>query len=261
MKKAIDRGEVYVNGEKAGTGKHVAGGDIIELFDLQKRAPKPYEIDISVVYEDAHLAVVVKPAGLMTAGNAFKTLQNCLDFNLQKSTEEFALKHARPVHRLDAATSGLIIAAKTTQAQIRLGEMFAAREIRKKYAAVVIGKTAEEGFFNAAIDGKESSTKYERADCVPSLRNEHLSLLHLYPTTGRTHQIRKHTSGAGFPIFGDKLYGKEGEIYKGKGLFLAAIGLEFLHPVSSELLCISTALPQKFTSLLRREKRRWQRLN
>lgn len=261
MKKAIDRGEVRVNGQPAGTGKYIGGGDLIELFDLQTRPPKPYEREIEVVFEDDFLAIVNKPAGLMTVGNAFKTLQNCLTGNLSKSKEKYALKYPRPVHRLDAATSGLVLTAKTPTAQTALGKMFAERDIKKKYAAIVTGKTEEAGNFAEEIDGKSACTRFEAISVVPSLRNDYLTLLHLYPETGRTHQIRKHTAAAGHPIFGDKLYGKEGEIYRGKGLFLAAIGLTFIHPITEQEMSVHISPPHKFASLLLREERRWKRLN
>ena len=258
MKKAIDKGEVKVNGEYAGTGKFVNTGDLIELIDLQKTLPKPYELTISVVFEDDFLAVVNKPAGLVTSGNQFKTLQNCLVANLKKSTAVDSLKFPQVVHRLDAPTSGLVLVAKTAQSRIALSKIFEHREIKKTYQAVVIGQPEAEGEINIPVDKKEAFTLYQVSQTVPSLRNTHLSLLNLHPRTGRTHQLRKHLSAIGHPIFGDKLYGQEGEIYKGKGLFLAAIRLEFSHPITAQKMEISVETPHKFSSLLVREERRYK---
>ena len=86
-------------------------------------------------------------------------------------------------------------------------------------------------------------------------------LVELSPKTGRTHQIRIHLSQLGFPIMGDKLYGKEGEVLAGKGLFLTAVELQFHHPVTNEGLIIKKSAPHKFESLLEREQRRWEKYN
>ncbi len=258
MKKAIDKGEVRINGEAAGTGRFVKTGDLIELIDLQKTPPKPYEFKVSVVFEDDFMAVMNKPAGLVTSGNQFKTLQNCLLANLQASTAIDALKFPQVVHRLDAPTSGLVLVAKTAKSRITLSKIFENRAIKKTYQAVVIGKPNATGEIDIQVDEKEAFTSYETAQTVPSLRNTYLSLMNLNPKTGRTHQLRKHLSAIGHPIFGDKLYGTEGEIYKGKGLFLAAVQVEFTHPITEEEMVISIETPHKFKSLLVREERRFK---
>lgn len=257
MKKAISRGEVYVNGQLANTAYFLQPNDEIQLIDNNKKPPKVFELSIPVVYEDDYFAVLNKPSGLATSGNQFRTLQNALPHNIKRSELADYLKIPRPVHRLDAATSGLIIAAKIAQAHILLSKLFEEKNIQKTYAAVVIGKTSEEKLINTDIDKKEAITNYKTDVVVPSLRNKHLSLLSVQPLTGRTHQIRKHLSESGHPIFGDKLYGQEGEIYKGKGLFLAAVKLEFEHPFTHTNLCIEIPIPNKFLSLLKREERRY----
>ncbi|MGK0365113.1 MAG: 23S rRNA pseudouridine1911/1915/1917 synthase [Saprospiraceae bacterium] len=258
MKKAIDRGEVKVNGAAAGTGKFINTGDLVELVDLQETLPKPYELKIPVVFEDDFLAVVNKPAGLVTSGNQFKTLQNSLVANLRESTAIDALKFPQVVHRLDAPTSGLVLVAKTAQSRIALSRIFENREIKKTYQAIVIGQPKAKGDIDIQVDEKEAFTSYKISRIVPSLRNTHLSLLNLNPKTGRTHQLRKHLAAIGYPIFGDKLYGEKGEIYKGKGLFLAAVKLEFTHPITTKEMIISVETPHKFISLLSREKRRFE---
>lgn len=261
MKKAIDRGEVFVNGKSESTAKFIQSGDLIELMDLQNIPPKPYTLEIPVVFEDEYMAIVNKPAGLVTSGNLFKTLQNCLEANLQVSPQEDALKFPQVVHRLDAPTSGLVMVAKTAKTLIRLSKLFAERKIEKTYQAVVIGKPLAKGVIETPLEGKASLTHFFTVRIVDSLRNTHLSLLDLSPQTGRTHQLRKHLSGIGHPIFGDKLYGREGEIYQGKGLFLAAVALRFVHPILGKKVLISIETPKKFTSLLAREQRRWEKYN
>lgn len=261
MKKAIGRGEVFVNGTRATTGKYVRAGDVVELYDAEVKVQPRFDFAIEVIYEDEDLAVVNKPAGLVTAGHQFRTLQHCLPHNLRPSNAVPALKYPRPVHRLDAPTSGLVIVAKTPASLYHLGEMFALRKVEKTYRAVVIGRPAECGTWDAPIEEKPSLTHYQTLQTVPSLRNKHLSLLQLSPLSGRTHQIRKHTSDAGFPIFGDKIYGTPGEIYHGKGLFLAAVGLRFSHPLTGRKIDIFIETPPKFLSLLRREARRFTTFN
>ena len=261
IKKAIVKGQVLLNHLVGKTGDFVKEGDLIQLLDIQEQAPKAYDLDLEVLYEDDFLAIINKPAGVSVSGNQFKTIQNALIGSIQGSKQEDKLAWPKPVHRLDSATSGLLVIAKTYNAMIRLGEQFSRKEINKTYHAIVIGETDNQGKIETAIEGQNALTKFVLKERVPSLRNEYLSLLEVTLETGRTHQIRIHLSGIGHPIFGDKLYGKKGEIFKGKGLFLAATKIEFKHPILSELVAIEIEIPHKFISLLRREQRRWDAKN
>lgn len=259
IKKAITRGKVVVNGEPATTGKWVKPGQKIELLDLEIAPPKAYHLDIDIVFEDEHLVVINKPGGIPVSGNQFKTIQNALVGVISPSTQEDALQWAKPVHRLDSATSGLLLIAKTAKALMLLGQMFEAKKIQKKYCAVVSGKIPKSGTIDFDIDGLASVTDYARVEVVPSLRNEFLSLVDLYPQTGRTHQIRKHLSELGYPIMGDALYCEEGKLFRGKGLFLCAIGLRFTHPITQETVEIQIQEPNKYSLLMEREKRRFEK--
>lgn len=111
---------------------------------------------------------------------------------------------------------------------------------------------------NDPIEGKPSETVYRCLSRARSLTWDWLSLLELHPKTGRRHQLRIHLSQAGFPIVGDKLYGQPGKILRGKGLFLAATGLVFNHPVTGEILEFALPIPLKFEGLMKREQRRWE---
>ena len=259
IKKAIERGEVLVNGKKSRTGYWVKPGDEIKLIESHVNPPKEYKLDLEIVYEDEFMAIINKPPGIPVSGNQFRTIQNSLIGNIKSSKESDALKWPKPVHRLDGPTRGLLIIAKTGIALVKLGQQFEKKEIHKKYCSVCIGKTLENGLINFEIDGLKSETEFERIQVVNSIKNEFLSLLELKPRTGRTHQIRKHLSQLGHPIMGDKLYGKNGEFLKGKGLFLAAIGLKFNHPITDEELNIFIDIPAKFKSLLKREEEMWRR--
>ncbi len=257
VKKAIKRGEVHVNDLVGKTGTWIQTGQTIKLIDKEERLPKKLELSLEVVYEDNYMAIINKPAGIVVSGNRYRTIENALSFNLQKSQLLDALKWPRPVHRLDNQTSGLLMVAKTYAAHISLSKQLEDKIIKKKYRAIVTGKTSEKGTINETIDGKKAITHYHCLKQVPSLQNKFLSLLELDLETGRTHQLRKHLSSIGHPIVGDKLYGIEGAILKHKGLFLAAIELEFLHPETQEIKQMQIPTPNKFKSLLDRETRRF----
>ena len=259
VKKAIKRGEIRVNGQIAPTGTWVLPGHKIDWLDLEYKIPKVYEMKLEVVFEDDYLAIINKPAGIVVSGNQFRTIENALSANLKASAQEDKLKWPKPVHRLDSPTSGLLIVAKTASSRIRLGQQFEEKLIEKTYQAIACGTINNEGEIKEPIDNKEAHTLFEKVVKVPSLKNEWLCLVNLFPKTGRTHQLRKHLASHGNPIVVDQLYGVQGSILKGKGLFLSAVGLKFTHPITGEPLDISIPAPAKFQSLLEREERRWNK--
>lgn len=261
IKKAIKNGEFLINGAAAETGTWVQPGQIIELLETETGRVKEYRSFIEVVYEDEFLAVVNKPAGMAVNGNRFKTLQNALPFNLPQSHEPDALRSPLPVHRLDAVTSGLVIAARCRRSQVVLGQQFETRSVKKRYRAVVQGMINEGGRITSMVDGREAVTEYSPVLSVPSIKNEYLTLVDLYPQTGRMHQLRRHMAESGHPIAGDLLYGIKGNVYRGKGLFLAAVELQFAHPVTGADLNVKIDDPHKFASFLEREERRWLRIH
>lgn len=122
--KLIKRGELRINGKAAGTGDWVAPGQLLERIDSQRNAPKAYHRRLDVVFEDNDLAVINKPPGIEVSGNKFKTVENALSDNLYPSARADALPWARPVHRLDYSTSGLLLIAKNARAQVSLGRQF-----------------------------------------------------------------------------------------------------------------------------------------
>lgn len=257
FKKAIKKGEILVNGETGTTGHLVKPGEIIKWNRPDKKTTKVFHIRLEVVYEDEDLAVVNKPAGIVVSGNQFRTLENALPDHLTISSKTGALKSPRPVHRLDAATCGLIIIGKTSQASVGLGKQMELKAIKKKYHAVVMGDTPEKWECHDAIEEKPAQTIFEKIKSAPSLRSGALTLISANPVTGRTHQIRKHLAENGFPILGDKLYGKKGSILKGKGLFLCATEIHFHHPVSNKLISLAIEMPYKFENFMKGEARRY----
>lgn len=259
-KKAIKRGLITVNDQLGNTAYWVKPGDVIEYRPDEANRPKPYKLDLEIVYEDAYLAVVHKPAGIVVSGNQFRTVQNALLHNFNDSSEEDALPWPLPTHRLDLQTSGLLLVAKTQRARVALGHAFAQREITKKYHAVCEGAVPDQGVISDPINGKPSQTIYSCLSRSRSLHCEWVSLVKLHPHTGRKHQLRIHMSRLGFPIVGDKLYAK-GQTLKGKGLFLVATELSFKHPINSEGLTFKIDLPKKLIKYLHREETLWNRAN
>ncbi|XOV67525.1 MAG: RluA family pseudouridine synthase [Fluviicola sp.] len=259
IKKGIKKNRFLINGEKAKTGTWVKNDDRIDLLERSEK-PKVYNKEIEVVFEDDYLAVVHKPAGLIVSGNQFKTLENCLIDRVKCSKAEDALEWALPVHRLDAPTSGLVIFAKTISSRRRLGEMLANKGILKMYHAVVHG-IPKESWINQPIDGKVASSNLKVIQSVPSLKNEHLSLIQLEPITGRTHQLRIHCQYIGNSIVGDQKYVSDQGTFKHKGLFLSATQVLFQHPITNEKVNVEIPVPAKFFSLLQREARRVEKFN
>ncbi|MEN7973448.1 MAG: RluA family pseudouridine synthase [Verrucomicrobiota bacterium] len=259
--KAIKRGELWINGSPAQSGDWVQAGQTLELVDLQQRIPKTYRLPLDVVFEDEYLAVINKPPGIEVSGNKFKTIENALAGSLSPSAQPDALGWPRPVHRLDYSTSGLLLVAKTARAQVFFGQQFEERKIHKRYRAVVMGELLSNGQIDEPIGGVPAHSRYAPIKTVPSLRSGHLTLVDLFPATGRTHQLRIHMAAIGHPIVGDQKYGQEGNVLKGKGLFLAAVELRFPHPLNQKETVVSIDTPPKFESLLRREQARFKSLS
>lgn len=260
VKKAIRKGLIRLEGNRGYTGDWVLPGQQIELLEMTtKKTRRWFNLTLEVLYEDDHLAVVVKPAGYPVSGKSFQTIENALPLNLQPSMAPDVASQPRVVHRLDVPTSGLLLIAKTKSARAHLGAQFEAKTIQKRYQALVRGIPPTMGSINTPIDGKAAYTRYQRLRTVPSLRNQQISLMDLYPQTGRTHQLRRHMVELGHPILGDDLYGEKGNVLKGKGLFLRAVELHFDHPETGERQLYQLPCPTKFIKFLDREQQRYDR--
>jgi 23S rRNA pseudouridine1911/1915/1917 synthase len=256
IKKAILNHQVIVNNEIAITAQWVNVGDEIHLIESQSAPPKDFEIELEVPYEDDFLAIVVKPSGIPVSGNLFKTLYNALGDNLKSSSQQDKLRWPLPIHRLDTATSGLVIIAKTHAVRVELGKMLENKSIQKRYRAILQGTLLDNGSIESPIAEKNALSKFEVVENITTLKDTSLTLVNLYPITGRTHQLRIHTSSIGHPIVGDKLYKNDIAMKIDKGLFLCAVEVKFIHPVTKELLKVEIDQPAKFDSYLEREKRR-----
>ncbi len=257
VKKAIKKGQVLVNQQTARTAIILSAGDMVTWSKPLKDQQRVLQLELVVVYEDDHLAVIHKPAGIIVSGNQFRCIENALPGNLKASGQPDALPAPLAIHRLDGLTSGLLITAKTYSAHRSMGAQMQNKAIHKIYTALVMGEPPTHGEWNSPIEGKEALTRYEVLESWSSLRSGRLSLVKLFPATGRTHQLRIHLSQAGFPILGDALYGDEGQVLQHKGLFLCATGLKFYHPVSGEQLELNIDPPPKFKAFPEAEQRRF----
>lgn len=249
IKKAIKKEIIYIDGTIATTSKYISGGEKIDLYQSKSSSNfKRLKLKIEVLFEDEHLAIIYKPAGILVSGNKFVTISNALTQNLKKSNLSDAVK-PQPIHRLDYPTTGILLIGKTSSAIQELGKLFATKNIHKTYFAIAIGKMSLGGFINLKVDGKKASTEYELIDSVKSQRFNYLNLVKLNPKTGRKHQLRKHLSAIGHQILGDKEYGYPELILKGKGLYLHASTLDFIHPFTNKKVTITKEIPKKFKKI------------
>lgn len=249
VKKALKRGDFIVDGKVATSDSFVGGGEYIELRCSETGAPKRMLIfPLTVLYEDDYLAVIHKPAGILVSGNTFKTVAHALPQNLQLSPLPDATA-PQPVHRLDYATTGTLLVGKTRSSIQALNRLFEQKGVEKCYFAVTIGQMEQEGILNSPIDGKPSQSHYTMHHSVPSPRFGRLNLLEVHPATGRRHQLRKHFSGIGHPILGDSTYSPGELLLKGKGLYLHAYSLTFVHPFTNSPLRVVADLPERFLKI------------
>lgn len=268
LQRWIDEGFVLVNGERM-PGKRSVFGDEEVIVSPQpspeEMAYQPEPMDLPVVYEDDALMVINKQAGLVVhpaAGNWSGTLLNGL---LHHFPPIAAIPRAGIVHRLDKETSGLMVVAKTLEAQTALVRQLQERSVFREYLALVWGTPSPKRTVNAAIarhprdrlkmavsesaQAKPAVTHYERI-AAGKLSDMPVSLLLCQLETGRTHQIRVHMQAQGFPLVGDPLYGKQHlSRYFGRQA-LHARTLRLIHPVHGESCEWQAPLPEDFSGLL-----------
>jgi len=261
-------GGVLVDGRTRPKSHKLAGGEELE-FEPPTVAPstlRPQAMDLDVPYEDEHLLVVDKPAGLVVhpaPGHAQGTLvQGLLAYDVEGGDEP-----ERPgiVHRLDRDTSGLLVVARSPDAHRRLQDLVQARELTREYIALVVGRPrSRRGTIDAPIGRdrhdalrhsldtdtpREAVTHFE----VDELLRRH-ALLRVALETGRTHQIRVHLEAIDLPVAGDPLYGRPGEL----GLrrqFLHAARLAFVHPFTGDAVDVESPLPADLETALSAARR------
>lgn len=246
IKKALKKSLVKVNDEFADTATWIQGGETISIqLPEPSNDSKRLKLDLEVLFEDDHLAIINKPAGVQVSGNRLVTIANALPQNLQPSAAPDACS-PWPIHRLDYGTTGVLVVGKTGRSIRDLSEQFQKKKVQKTYYAIAIGRMPNSGSIDFPIDDKQAFTSYKVEKAIPSPRFDQLNLVKLHPETGRRHQIRKHLAEIGHPILGDKDYGLEGLILTGKGIYLHAFQIEFTHPDTDQKVRFTSALPKKY---------------
>lgn len=297
IQQLVAQEKILVNNAPTKASLKLRGGETITILGQPTPPPLKAEaedIPLDIVYEDDDLAVINKPAGMMVHAGAGAT-----DDSRHRGTLVNALLHhmkslsavggeLRPgiVHRLDKGTSGLIIVAKNDEAHRRLSEQFAAREVKKKYLALVHGWVKKDsGTINQSISrdrvrrvrmttrlagGRTAVTHYRVLRRLDTKFGK-FTLLEVRIDTGRTHQIRVHMASMGHPVVGDRVYGAPGEIrpnpnfpfaakaaresrpYTSLSLprnFLHSAELEFRHPRTGESITLKAELPPELQDFL-----------
>jgi len=265
--------QVRLNGEFATAKQKVWGGESLEVLPRSHPADQPYQaenISLDIVYEDAALLVINKPAGLVVhpgSGNWEGTLLNAL---LHYAPQLAEVPRAGIVHRLDKNTSGLLVVAKTITAQTALVRQLQARSVQREYLALAYGELARAGKVDAPIgrhrtqrvrmavveDGKTAVTHYLIEEKFPGC-----TLLRCRLETGRTHQIRVHLASIGHPLVGDSVYLKGPQKcapqlrallvgFPRQALHATRLALE--HPVSGDRMEWEVPLPQDMQALLQK---------
>jgi 23S rRNA pseudouridine1911/1915/1917 synthase len=274
LRDAIATGQVLVNGRKLRSKYKLQVGDCVEVEVPLTSHPAfmPEPIPIQIVFEDAHILVVDKPAGMLVHPNretGTGTLMNALCYYLQQNDPG-----SRPglIHRLDRHTSGLIVVAKTEHAHRVLARHFRQRMVVKKYLALVYGEMSLDSLeislpigwvpdvfphWQVTDQGREAITGLCVLERFPGF-----TLIGAELKTGRTHQIRIHLAAIGHPLVGDATYGNEPQEASRPPVektgstinrhFLHASYLQFRHPRSGEPLSFSSPLPKDLASLIDR---------
>jgi 23S rRNA pseudouridine1911/1915/1917 synthase len=271
----VKAGAVTLDGVPAAPRQLLRGGEQVRLeVELETEVTSaPEAIELDIVYEDPHLLVLNKPAGLVVhpgAGNPAGTVLNALLHHDPKLAE---LPRGGIVHRLDKDTSGLMVVAKTLATHTALVEMLSRHDVERQYEAIVLGTLIAGGTVDAPIgrhlgdrlrqavrdeeDGKHAVTHYRLRE-----RFRGHALLQCNLETGRTHQIRVHLAHIGHPLVGDPLYGGGLKLPKRatpeltaslrgfRRQALHAERLSFVHPANGETLTFETPRPADMDALV-----------
>jgi 23S rRNA pseudouridine1911/1915/1917 synthase len=276
LQQLIEQGQILVGGRATKSGYRLRAGDHISV-NLPPPKPSgvlPESIPLEVLYEDAHLLVVNKPAGMVvhpSPGTASGTLVNALLAHCPALSGIGGVERPGIVHRLDKDTSGAMVVAKDDVAHRGLARQFAERRLKKVYVAIARGEIRDaEGVIDAAVGrhpvyrqkmsthtraGREAVTEFRVLE-----RFRRYTFVELRPRTGRTHQIRVHMAALGHPLLGDRRYGRYRKELGRSPLAhrlawfqrqaLHAWILGFLHPVNGAWIECCASLPTEMVRLL-----------
>ena len=263
----IREGCVLVNGsQQAKAGCKLRAGDrvTVRIPEAEPASIEAEDIDLDILYQDADVAVVFKPSGMVVhpaAGNERGTLVNALLKHLDNLSGIGGEIRPGIVHRIDKDTSGLLLVAKNDRAHVSLSDQIRAHSVHRAYQAIVIGNLRDdEGFVDAPIGrhptdrkrmavvsgGREARTNWR---VLERLRGA--TLIEARLTTGRTHQIRVHMASIGHPVLGDPVYGPKKSPYPvAGGQLLHAFQIGFVHPVTGEEMRFTSPPEPRFLEWL-----------
>lgn len=253
-KKAIEDERVHVSSEYKSAHYTVREGDIIQMREKKRISDvEKVEMPLRILYEDEHLIVVDKEAGLVV-----HPAPGCKDPTLLNGLK-FRYSNPEIVHRLDMDTSGVLIVALNEVSALEIRKQFKSRTVKKHYLALVSEAVKpEEGNIDFPIrrsrrnpsmmsvgwaSARKSSTDYKVVEIM-----ENITLVSAFPKTGRTHQIRVHFSHLGHPLLGDTKYGGSRE--DAPRQMLHAYEIEFTHPLSGEIMSYRAPVPEDFKKAL-----------
>ena len=273
IQRLIKDGKITIEGVEVRSNRVVHAGDaiLVEIPDPVDPAPQPEPLALDIVYQDADVVVVNKPAGMVVhpgAGHSQGTLVNALLHQIKDLSGIGGELRPGIVHRLDRGTSGLMVIAKNDRAHAELARQFHDREVEKEYVALVwgvvhSGRRIDLPIGRDPVDRKKMSARARRARSAATrvtkaLQMPGVTLLHVAISTGRTHQIRVHLSEIGHPIVGDAIYGGlrrrvPGDLRPVLSLdrpFLHAGRLVFHHPGDGRKMEFEAPLPRDLQSVL-----------
>ena len=270
--KLLEAGAVTCQGRTVGKSEKLPAGTLVEveLPEPQPLEAQPEDIPLDIVYEDEDVVVINKPVGLVVhpaPGHPSGTVVNALLHHCGGSLSGInGVLRPGIVHRIDRDTSGLLIAAKNDKAHLSLAAQLQDHTLHRLYHGIVVGGLKEDaGTVNAPLDrnpkdrkkmavvtgGREAVTHYEVLERFSGYTYAAFRL-----ETGRTHQIRVHMAHLGHPLLGDPVYG-HAKGYPGlEGQCLHAKELCFIHPTTGETVTVTSELPDYFTTILEKLRRR-----
>ena len=269
FQRAFEAGLVNAAGKVIAQSDTVAGGQILEFSfpETTLARLKPVDIPLEVIFEDKHLIVLNKPAGMVVhpgVGTGEDTLVHALLAHCAGTLSGIGgVERPGIVHRIDKETTGLIVVAKSDSAHRALADQFASRTLKKEYLALVSGAPkTDHGTIDRAISrhptqrhrmtvgegGRSARTDW----AVVEKFGDKAALVRCRIHTGRTHQIRVHLRSLGHPLLGDSAYGwrPRADLPAPRRVMLHAEHLVFTHPVSGKTMDLHAPLPEDFTALL-----------
>ncbi len=262
--KLIANKDILVNNKEVTASYKVCLNDNILINDtLTPNEVLSENIKLDIVYEDEYLLVLNKASGLVVHpgnGNKEHTLVNALMYYTKNLSTIGGDNRLGIVHRLDKDTSGLMLVAKNNEVHSKLSAMFANKEIKREYTALLEGVFPHDSAYIDAPIGRDvnnrkkmivtdKNSKEARSHLKVIKRYKNKTLVNFILETGRTHQIRVHALYIGYPVFNDPVYFHE-EI-KGFGQFLHSSKITFIHPITKKSLEFSSPLPKIFADYLK----------